>query len=79
MVARAIDANNQTVDAVLALVLLTGGVVGAQIGSRFAGRLPGEPLRGLLALLVLAVALRIIFGLVVPPDDVFTLSVGLVR
>ncbi len=71
--------NNQTVDVVLALVLLTGGVVGAQIGSRYAGRLPGEQLRGLLALLVLAMGLRILFGLVVAPDDVFSIGAGLVR
>ena len=71
--------NNQTVDVVLAVVLLIGGVVGAQIGSRFAGRLPGEQLRGLLALLVLAVGLKIVLGLVVPPDDIFTLGVAAVR
>jgi uncharacterized membrane protein YfcA len=71
--------NNQTVDVVLALVLLTGGVIGAQIGSRFAGRLPGEQLRGLLALLVLLVGARIVFGLVVPPDDVFTIGMGALR
>ena len=47
--------NNQTVDVVLALTLLTGGVVGAQIGGRFAGRLPGEYLRLLLGAFVLFV------------------------
>src|SRR5689334_3738662 len=48
--------NNHTVDALLTLVLLVGGVVGAQIGTRFGSRLRGEQLRALLALMVLAVA-----------------------
>src|SRR6185312_13194717 len=48
--------SNHTVDAVLALVLLLGGVIGAQIGARFGTRLRGEQLRFLLALLLLAVA-----------------------
>ncbi|MGE0653069.1 MAG: sulfite exporter TauE/SafE family protein, partial [Alphaproteobacteria bacterium] len=70
-------AHNHTVDVVLALILLSGGVVGAQFGSRFAGRLPGEQLRGLLALVVLAVGARIVYGLVTTPVDIFSLgSVG---
>jgi hypothetical protein len=67
-------AHNHTVDVVLALILLTGGVVGAQFGSRFAGRLPGEQLRGLLALIVLAVGARIVYGLVTTPADVVSLG-----
>jgi hypothetical protein len=67
-------AHNHTVDVVLALILLTGGVVGAQFGSRFAGRLPGEQLRGLLALIVLAVGARIVYGLVTTPADIFSLG-----
>lgn len=66
--------HNQTVDAVLALILLSGSVIGAQFGSRFAGRLPGEQLRGLLALLVLAVGIKIVHGLVTTPIDVFSLG-----
>jgi len=67
-------AHNQTVDVMLALILLTGSVIGAQFGSRFAGRLPGEQLRGLLALMVLAVAIKIIFDLVTQPADLFSLG-----
>ena len=58
---------NHTVDAVLALVLLVGGVVGARIGSRFGTRLRGEQLRFLLALMVLAVAAKLAFDMVAPP------------
>src|SRR5438045_1112583 len=58
---------NRTVDAVLALVLLVGGVLGAQIGTRFGTKLRGEQLRFLLALLVLAVAAKLAFDLTVRP------------
>ena len=47
---------NHTVDAVLALLLLVGGVIGAQFGTRFGTKLRGEQLRFLLAILVLAVS-----------------------
>ncbi len=66
--------HNYTVDILLALILLAGSVVGAQFGSRFAGRLPGEQLRGLLALIVLAVGLVIVYGLVTAPRDAFSLG-----
>jgi uncharacterized membrane protein YfcA len=71
--------NNQTVDVVLALVLLTGGVVGAQIGSRFAGRLPGEQLRFMLGAIVLVVCAMIMFGLVGTPADIYSIGVEEVR
>ena len=45
---------NQTVDIVLSTILLLGGVVGAQIGARFAGRFRAEELRAALGLIVLA-------------------------
>jgi uncharacterized membrane protein YfcA len=65
---------NQNVDAVLALLLLGGGVIGAQFGTRLASRLGAPQLRGLLALLVLAVAARLSLDLVVEPEDLFTLT-----
>ncbi|MEE8515719.1 MAG: sulfite exporter TauE/SafE family protein [Alphaproteobacteria bacterium] len=65
---------NQTVDVLLAVVLLTGGVIGAQIGSRYSGRLPAEHLRGLLALIVIAVCLKLVFDLVTVPDDLYFLG-----
>jgi uncharacterized membrane protein YfcA len=69
---------NQTVDVVLALLLLVGGVIGAQIGVRAGARLRGEQLRALLALLVLGVAVKIGFDLVATPADFYTLG-GAVR
>lgn len=65
---------NRTVDAVLALVLLVGGVIGARVGSRFGTRLRGEQLRLLLALMVLAVAAKLAFDLTVPPKDPYSIA-----
>ena len=65
---------NGTVDVVLALILLVGGVIGAQLGSRFGTRLRGEELRALLAIIVLAVALKLGADLTVPPDNIYSLA-----
>lgn len=65
---------NQTVDILLALLLLVGGVIGAQLGSRFGGKLQGDELRILLAFLVLLVCGRMVWDLVITPADVFSLN-----
>ena len=65
---------NQTVDVVLALVLMVGGVAGAQYGAKAGQKLRGEQLRALLALLVLAVALRLGFDLFVRPASLYSLA-----
>ncbi len=70
---------NQTVDAILALILLTGGVIGAQIGSRAGTRLRGEQLRILLALMVLAVCGKLAFDLVTTPDDLYAIGTVVVH
>jgi uncharacterized membrane protein YfcA len=62
---------NRTVDAVLAMILLVGGVLGAQLGTRFGTRLRGEQLRLLLALMVLAVAVKLAVDLTVRPPELF--------
>jgi uncharacterized membrane protein YfcA len=67
---------NQTVDIILAVILLVGGVVGAQFGARLGARLRGEQLRGLMALMVLAVALKLAYDLVATPDDLYSLGLG---
>ncbi len=69
-------ASNQTVDVVLALLLLTGGVIGAQIGARAGAKLHGEHLRGLLAMMVLGVCLKLTYDLVATPTDIFSLGIG---
>src|SRR3546814_868939 len=65
---------NQTVDVILALILLTGAVVGAQIGTRAGVRLRGEQLRVLLAALVLLVCGKLLFDLVATPADLFAIG-----
>jgi uncharacterized membrane protein YfcA len=68
--------SNYSVDVVLAGVLILGGVVGAQYGVRAAARLRGEQLRLLMALLVLAVAARLLYSLIAVPDELYTFFAG---
>jgi uncharacterized membrane protein YfcA len=64
---------NHLVDAVLALILMVGGVTGAQFGARAGQKIRGEHLRLLLGLLILAVGVRFAVELVVRPADLFTI------
>ncbi|MDA8231519.1 MAG: sulfite exporter TauE/SafE family protein [Magnetospirillum sp.] len=64
--------STQTVDVVLALILLVGGAVGAQIGARIGMKLRGEQLRILLALLVLVVCGKMAWDLVARPSELFS-------
>jgi uncharacterized membrane protein YfcA len=65
---------NQSVDAVLALLLMLGSIVGAQFGVRSALFLRGETLRALLAVLVLAVGARFLVDLVAAPEDTYSIT-----
>lgn len=65
---------NYTVDIMLALLLMIGGVAGAQYGAKASQKLRGEQLRALLALLVLAVAIRLAVDLFVTPPNLYSLS-----
>lgn len=60
------------VDMVLAMLLLIGSVTGAQLGAKFAQRAKPEYLRLALAAIVLAIALRMAYGLGVRPDEIYT-------
>ena len=62
-------ATNGTVDVVLALLLILGGVVGAPIGSRVAAKLPGVVLRGLMSVLILLVAVELLTELLRTPSE----------
>ena len=68
--------SNYAVDIILALLLVAGGVVGAQLGVRAGAKLRGEQLRLLLALLVLAVGAGLLWQLIARPADVYSLSEG---
>jgi hypothetical protein len=65
---------NHTLDAVLAFLLIIGGVIGGQFGANAGQRLKGEQLRALLAVMVLAVAIRLLLGLSLTPKDLFSLT-----
>src|ERR1700740_2023123 len=64
---------NHLVDAVLALILMVGGTIGAQFGARAGQKIRGEQLRLLLGLLILAVGIRFAVELVIKPEDLFTI------
>jgi uncharacterized membrane protein YfcA len=64
---------NHLVDATLALILMVGGVTGAQFGARAGQKMRGERLRLLLGLLVLAVGIRFAVDLVLPPEDPYSI------
>lgn len=70
------SATNQTVDIVLALILMVGGVIGAQFGAQAGQKLRGEQLRALLGLIVLAVCIRLGWDLVNMPTELFSIGVG---
>ena len=67
---------NYTVDLVLVVVLFFGSTIGAQIGARVGRRLRGEQLRILLAIIVLVVMIKMVYDLVVTPDNVIGLARG---
>lgn len=67
---------NYSVDIFLAGTLMIAGVVGAQYGVRVGQRMRGEQLRAGLAILVLAVGLRLGLGLVLPPDEIYSVVTG---
>jgi uncharacterized protein len=67
----------QTVDLVLASLLMLGGVVGAQMGARLGAGLKSEHLRALLGLLLVAASVKFLLDLVVPPNESYVLGGGL--
>ena len=64
---------NQTVDIVLATLMIIGGVIGAQIGAKIGTKLKAEYLRGVLALLVLGVCIKIFLDLTLTPKNIFSI------
>jgi uncharacterized protein len=69
-------ATDQTVDIVLAFLLVAGGVIGVQMGVRVGSEVRGEQLRAGLAVLVLLVAGRLFIGLVRTPEDIYSIVAG---
>lgn len=67
--------SSQSVDILLAFCLMVGGTIGAQFGASAGKYLRGEQLRALLAILVLAVAIRFGISLIMAPNDVYSTAV----
>jgi uncharacterized membrane protein YfcA len=67
-------ATNHQVDAVLALILMVGGAIGAQFGAQAGQQMRAERLRLLLGLLILAVGIRFALVMVLPPNDVYAVQ-----
>ncbi len=65
---------NQTVDLILAVLLLIGGVIGAQIGTRIGSRLRAEQLRIALAVMVLAVGGKLALDLLIEPSELYSIA-----
>ena len=68
--------STQTVDVVLALLLLLGSVVGAQFGTRVGLYLRSEQLRFLLAAMVLLVCIKLGYDLVAVPSELYSIAIG---
>ena len=67
---------NQTVDIVLALILLFGSTIGAQIGAKVSDRLNADQLKIILASIVLLVMLQLTLGLIFRPDLLLSIQGG---
>jgi uncharacterized membrane protein YfcA len=66
---------NQTVDVVLATLLLLGSVIGVQIGAKFTNIIRGEYLRLILSTIIILVSLQLILELITIPSDLFSVIV----
>ncbi len=64
---------NQTVDIILAIILMIGGVIGVQIGAHYGHKLKGEQLRALLGVIILLVCFKMAYDLALKPDDLFSI------
>jgi hypothetical protein len=69
-------ATNSNVDLVLAVILMLGGIIGAQFGARWGNRLNAELLRILLSTLVLIVCAKLVYDLVAVPADLYEIVLG---
>ncbi len=71
------SAATQTVDLILAALLMLGGVVGAQMGARLGAGLKTEHLRAVLGALLVAASVKFMLDLVIPPLEPFVLGGGM--
>lgn len=67
--------HTQTVDIVLVMLMVLSSVVGAQYGAKLGAKIPPEKLRALLAFMILAVVLKLALGLLIAPNDPFSVDI----
>jgi uncharacterized membrane protein YfcA len=67
---------NQTVDIVLATILLLGSVLGVQIGVKFTNVLKGEYLRLILSTIIILVSFKLLSDLITAPSDLFSITIN---
>jgi uncharacterized membrane protein YfcA len=67
---------NHTVDFIIALLLLLGSTSGAQIGARFCGKLKGDQVKIIIAMIILAVDVKVILELTLHPSALLSLAGG---
>ena len=65
--------HNHTVDLMLAMTMMLGGIIGGPIGARVAGKLPSEQLRALLAALLVGISIKLFVDLVATPEQLYQL------
>lgn len=68
------SATTQTVDLILAVLLIIGGVIGAPLGAMYTAKLKGEQIRLILALMLLLTAAKLVFDMTSPPSELFVLE-----
>jgi uncharacterized membrane protein YfcA len=67
---------NHNVDFILALILLIGSTIGAQIGAKLGKKLKTDQLKILMSIIVLAVMVKMLYGLLVTPDILLSYKGG---
>lgn len=67
---------NHTVDIMLALILLTGSTIGAQLGAKISDRLNADQLKIILASIVILVMVQMTLALLIQPELLFSIKGG---
>lgn len=65
---------NNTVDIVLAFLMIVSSAIGAQIGTRTVYKADADSMRSFLSLLILAVCIKMLFTLVATPHSLYTIE-----
>jgi len=68
---------NHSVDPILAFILIAGSTLGTSLGIRLGARLPADRLRLILALVMLAVAVKLVLTLLLAPDNAYDMTTEL--